>query len=41
MGHVYLYPTQPLVPQFLALSENIFERGGADFGFGVATRLFL
>ena len=40
-GHVYLYPTQRLVPQCLALSENIFERGGADFRFGVVASLFL
>jgi len=40
-GHVYLYPIQPLVPQFLAPSENIFKRGGADFGFRVAARLLL
>ena len=40
-GHVYLYPIQPLVPQRLAPSENIFERGGAYFRFRVAARLLL
>jgi hypothetical protein len=41
MGHVYLYPIQSLVPQRLALSLNLFERGGTDFGFCIGARLFL
>ena len=40
-GHVYLYPTQALIPQCLALSEDFFKRGSANFGFRIVARLIL
>src|SRR5258708_22707058 len=41
MRHVYLYPTQSLVPQCLALGLYCIKRSSADFGFRVGTSLFL
>ena len=41
MRHVNLYPTQPVVPQCLALALNIVKRGGTNLGFRVGTSLFL
>ena len=41
MRHVYLYPTQPLIPQCLALSLYLVERRVSDFGFRVGTSLLL
>ena len=40
MGHVYLYPTQPLIPQCLALGLNFIKRGSTNLGFRVGTSLF-
>ena len=41
MRDVYLYPTQPLVPQRLAPRLYLIERSSADFGFRVGTSLLL
>jgi hypothetical protein len=41
MRHVYLYPTQPLIPQCLALGLYLIERSIADFRFRVCTSLLL
>jgi hypothetical protein len=41
MRHVYLYPTQPLIPQCLALGLYLIERSSANFGFRVGTSLLL
>jgi hypothetical protein len=41
MRHVYLYPTQPLIPQCLALGLNFIKRGSTNLGFRVGTSLLL
>ena len=41
MRHVYLYPTQPLIPQYLALGLYLIKRSSADFGLLVGTSLLL
>ena len=41
MRHVYLYSTESLVPQCLALGLYLIERRSADFGFRIGTSLLL
>jgi hypothetical protein len=41
MRHVYLYPTQPLIPQCLALGLYFIERSSANFGLRIGTSLLL
>ena len=41
MRNVDLYPTQPLVPQSLALGDDFFKGSGTDFGLRICACLCL